>query len=689
MAKKVSKQVKTLSGFLKWLEQFDDGQYLFRGVSKHTYKIEASAYRRLPEMDRNNPTRLLKINQELIDKARLLGHDQKEGQQLSDLELLSELQHYGAATCLIDFTYNAMVALWFACQQSSTGESNGKVFAVRSDDPTRFKTITPKLVTEENIEYFFKEDESRRCPLYQWQPKQQNNRVIVQQSVFIFGGSEIATAAECIILKSSKLEILVSLENSAGISEAFIYPDFDGFARLHAQNRPHIQPNFQSYLQRGIVAQMENKLDEAITYYSEVILLQPDTSTLTIVYQGRGFAYFLQRKFILAIKDFTKAIEYNPNDAVTYYSRGTAYSLTYEFDLAIKDYTKAIELDPKFSDVYVQRGAAYVENNEVDLALKDYNKAMELRPDDPDTYVRRGIAYGRKGEINAAIIDFTKAIELEPECAETYYTRGAAHIEKDEFDLAITDCSKAIELDPNDGKGYYWRGRAYENKGDLNLAIVEFIKAIQRDPDFAEVYLELGRVYSQKGENDKAVKEFTKAIEIQSDDADYYWYRGLAYRYKGDLNLAIGDFTEAINRKPDFAEAYLDRGCTYGETEDYDKAIDDFTEVIQLKPNDVEAYNVRALTYGKKGSFRNAIKDFTKSIELDPDNAHTFYYRGDFWLYLQEWEKAQLDLIAASDKGLDIIAQFHQFHKSAEDFERKTDIQLPEDIVALLTQQRD
>lgn len=89
MAKKVSRRVKTLSGFLKWTEQFNDGQYLFRGVSKHTYKLEASAYRRLLEADRNNSARLLKINRELINKARLLGHDRKDGHYLSDLELLA------------------------------------------------------------------------------------------------------------------------------------------------------------------------------------------------------------------------------------------------------------------------------------------------------------------------------------------------------------------------------------------------------------------------------------------------------------------------------------------------------------------------------------------------------------------------------------------------------------------------
>ena len=106
---------------IEWTEQFDDGQYLFRGVKKVSYKIEASAYRRLPEVDKNNANKLLKINREMLEKAKRLGHDLKDGHRLSDLELLAELQHYGAATCLIDFTRNPLFALWIACQRSSLG----------------------------------------------------------------------------------------------------------------------------------------------------------------------------------------------------------------------------------------------------------------------------------------------------------------------------------------------------------------------------------------------------------------------------------------------------------------------------------------------------------------------------------------------------------------------------------------
>ena len=67
MAEKASRRVKTLNSFIKWAAQFNDGQYLFRGVSNERYEIEASAYRRLPEGAINNPDMLLR-NQSGIDR---------------------------------------------------------------------------------------------------------------------------------------------------------------------------------------------------------------------------------------------------------------------------------------------------------------------------------------------------------------------------------------------------------------------------------------------------------------------------------------------------------------------------------------------------------------------------------------------------------------------------------------------
>ena len=235
---------------MKWAAQFENGQYLFRGVSNDTYEIQASASRRLEKED-SNPAQLLKVNQDMIDEARLLGHDRQDGHQLSDLELLAQLQHYGAATCLIDFTRNALVALWMACQQSTRRKTaNGKVFAVRSDNLSQFRHVTPQLLRDKDIGFFFKE-ENGRFPLYQWQPKYQNNRIIAQQSVFVFGGADVPVEKECIILAGGKKTLLTSLDGISGITEASIYPDFDGFARQHAWNKPYSTPDAQDKLQQG------------------------------------------------------------------------------------------------------------------------------------------------------------------------------------------------------------------------------------------------------------------------------------------------------------------------------------------------------------------------------------------------------------------------------------------------------
>lgn len=150
----MDKEIKTLNDLVEWVEQLKIGDYIFRGVSSKCYGIQASTYRRLKDENDNSFARLLEINEGLIENARLLGHDEREGQEdFSDLEMLAQLQHYRAATCLIDFTYSAQVALWFACQPSSAKNQDGKIVAVRNN-PHEVKEITSELLKKKNKVFF-------------------------------------------------------------------------------------------------------------------------------------------------------------------------------------------------------------------------------------------------------------------------------------------------------------------------------------------------------------------------------------------------------------------------------------------------------------------------------------------------------------------------------------------------------
>ena len=451
MTKNATK-IKTLSGFIEWASQFNEGQYLFRGVSNKAYEIEASTYRRLPE-ENKKPFQLLNINKELLENARRLGHDQRNGRQLRDLELLTELQHYGAATCLIDFSRNTLIALWFACKKSDGNKrkgNNGKVSAIHYDDISVFKTVDTKKA-EEDIDSFFKQKENGDYPLYLWQPKHQNNRVIAQHSMFIFGGAEISIDKKCIIQANDKPEILNALEKLFNISEETMFPDFDGFARLNAHNKTWPEPDTEDH-------------------------------------KKRAFEFYQKGEYDNAIAAYTKAIEHETDYAGSYNNRGFLYAEKGEHDRAIEDYDEAIEFNSKYATAYYNRGFSYVEKGEHGAAIADYGKVIALNSNFAGAYNNRGFSYAEKGKYDCAIADYGKAIELNPKYTEPYYNRGGTYHEKGEYDCAIADYDKAIELNLNKPTYHLRRGLTHLIQKNWQQGKVDLMTAKEKGADIADLF---------------------------------------------------------------------------------------------------------------------------------------------------------------------------------------------------------
>ena len=276
--------IEDLDQFMRWVDRInpksEPEKYLFRGLSDQDHQVEASAWRRLPlGHEVNNLEPFLEIIKNLIKEARLQGHDYRNGQELSDLEMLAELQHFGAATCLIDFTYSAQVALWFACQQDSNQSlgPNGKVAAVLNA-PEIIKEVTADIV-KEKYDYFFSENNEQTVGkqlepvLYRWQPRQLNNRIPSQHSVFLFGDKQVRPNEACIIVAGCKEKILNSLKTYSNITEKTLFPDFEGFARQHSHDKTY---RFSDYVTLADRAFQRSEFDEALLNLNKAIELEPN-----------------------------------------------------------------------------------------------------------------------------------------------------------------------------------------------------------------------------------------------------------------------------------------------------------------------------------------------------------------------------------------------------------------------------
>ena len=399
-----SEKITSLSDFTDWVVQLEPGSYLFRGVSNSEYEIgQASAYRRLGKEENPTLAKLIEINRSIIEEARRRGYDLKNGRTFSDLEILCEMQHFRVATCLIDFSYSAEVAFWFACSSSSDEQFDGKVVAVPNDHSIK---EVPSKMLDKSIDDFFKEDEIEGYPLYQWQPKHLNNRVIRQHSVFLFGGTEIEPSSECIIGADYKEKILLELERFSNISEDTLFPDFEGFARLNAHNVQYALPNY-----RRIADEAYQKDDylTAIANYVDAIRLDPDDSWL---YYMRGKANFGQQQYPDAIADYDEAIHLSPDFAEAYYWRGRAKQLLERYDDAIADYDDAIQLLPDFAEAYYWRGRAKQLLERYDDAIADYDEAIRLDPNDLHAYCYRAKTKMKIGELTIGTAGFATCITV-------------------------------------------------------------------------------------------------------------------------------------------------------------------------------------------------------------------------------------------------------------------------------------
>ena len=246
--------------------------------------------------------------------------------------------------------------------------------------------------------------------------------------------------------------------------------------------------------------------------------------------------------------------------AETYFRRGYACYDLGLYDLAIANYDKAIQLEPDYTDAYINRGIAKIRLGQHFAAISDYDKAIQRKPDHAEAYYNRGVAKGALSEYFAAISDFDKAIQLKPDYANAYYNRGLARGSLGQHFAAISDYDKAIQLKPDYANAYYNRGLAKIRLDQHFAAISDFDKAIQLRPDYANAYGNRGIAKGKLGEYFAAISDFDKAIQLKPDLAEGYYNRGVAKGKLGEYFAAISDFDKAIQRKPDYAKAYLDRG---------------------------------------------------------------------------------------------------------------------------------
>jgi tetratricopeptide (TPR) repeat protein len=135
---------------------------------------------------------------------------------------------------------------------------------------------------------------------------------------------------------------------------------------------------------------------------------------LCVAHRKLATAAIRKQEYSKAVEFCTRALEYNPGDALTLNERGVAYSYQDSYDKAIADYTAALKSDPKLSRAFRSRGSAYFHKGEFDKTVKDCTEALVIDPKYALAYLWRGKALAKLGKADEAAADRAKALKLDP-----------------------------------------------------------------------------------------------------------------------------------------------------------------------------------------------------------------------------------------------------------------------------------
>ena len=408
----VSKFIQRIEAFIK-SNNNKESKFLFRGQADEKWKVETSACRRSKDKPGSKPMseeQELYYNIKLIEQFRHGDFHSKYKSKImeQDLGILAQLQHNGAATSLIDFSDDPLVALWFACQESPEADSNnnGKVFILSTGDGSNFEEID----SIEQIEYYkVKMPDQLQNPqvdgilnnstFFYWKPAHLNNRITAQKSYFLIGKRELPEMEKIVIPNNSKSEILKELSSVHGINEITLYPDLVGFAQANSEDSPYDQ-EAQNETQKFIYKKTIFRLDKTIKD-------NPEDSN---AYNDRGNAKYGLGRYEESIEDYNQAIKLKPEEAIYYTNRGFAKHKLGKFMEVIDDYNEGIKHDPNNARYFAGRGIAKYEEGKNKNRLEDYQGAINYLISSIDDY-KEALVLSRNQSLTEAINEAIKRAE--------------------------------------------------------------------------------------------------------------------------------------------------------------------------------------------------------------------------------------------------------------------------------------
>ncbi len=316
-------------------------------------------------------------------------------------------------------------------------------------------------------------------------------------------------------------------------------------------------------------------LDEAEEYYNMAVRANSHDSTALFYRAVLYYSTILDNKWN-AMQDLNKSIRLNStaSNILSFLWRGMLFFEQGEYEMAIRDFSRVIEMNPQCPDPYLLRGIVYHKGlKHYPLAERDYSRNLELNPGLGDPY------------------GFSKIMSLFGLTPfNAYVQKGLLYNDMNERPKAIAELKKALDAAPSTKyRIHYELGKLYEQHGDVIDAMLSYGRSIEHNPTFFEAYYARGRL---RKSTKRSIEDYTRAIELCPQFAPAYFYRGILYKDEfSEYESALADLNKYMKWEPNDVRALIARGECLSHLRRFNESEASFLRALELAPNQLDIYN--------------------------------------------------------------------------------------------------
>jgi tetratricopeptide (TPR) repeat protein len=262
-------------------------------------------------------------------------------------------------------------------------------------------------------------------------------------------------------------------------------------------------------------------------------------------------------------KQFDATVAALPDQPLVYNNRGNFLQSVGRYDEAIRDYSKAIELDPNHIPSLTSKGYVEIMQQKYAAAEADLTKSLEVDAKQPTAFSLRAMARMNLGQVDAAIQDYQTVSTLTPNVASAFYDLGFAQFCDRDYPAAQTSFDQALRLEPSIPFLAPWRYTAMVFANQRDKAVAEF-SAVERRAENERTWFDVLTLFLMGKVDETAVfaavdKSKPETTAMQTCEANYFV--GLRYASRNQPDQARQFFEKSIATGQRHLASY--RGAMY------------------------------------------------------------------------------------------------------------------------------